>query len=162
MLSESILVVWRRGWDVLSRFAPSASPSGRRTQSRYRGKVLIPLSISITVLPDASVLSGGEGGIRTHVSFRENRFSRAAPSATRQPLQLSQTNYDELFDHQPFMTQNWHELQWFVPEGGQLRFKLRWLKDSTIIRPAIRSFSAGGRLQPLSNLSGISPLAKYI
>ena len=29
---------------------------------------------------------GGEGGIRTHVTINVNRFSRAAPSATRSPL----------------------------------------------------------------------------
>jgi hypothetical protein len=36
-------------------------------------------------------------------------------------------------------------LKWFAPEGGQLRVQLRWLKDSTIIRPARRSL--GGRLR---------------
>jgi hypothetical protein len=35
-----------------------------------------------------SVVCGGEGGIRTHGGSSPHRFSRAAPSTTRTPLQL--------------------------------------------------------------------------
>ena len=44
------------------------------TPPQGRGRVLIPHSGYLHCY-----LNGGEGGIRTHVSFRENRFSRAAP-----------------------------------------------------------------------------------
>src|SRR5919112_145905 len=35
-----------------------------------------------------SVVCGGEGGVRTHGGSSPHRFSRAAPSTTRTPLQL--------------------------------------------------------------------------
>jgi hypothetical protein len=53
-------------------------PSGRRTipGKKHRGGSHPNTPQFYITFGD---VNGGEGGIRTHVSFRENRFSRAAP-----------------------------------------------------------------------------------
>ncbi|GEM_PF-5347400 len=54
-------------------------PTVARGDTRSPGAPVRPLQ-------HLSFESGGEGGIRTHARQKRDRFSRAAPSASRSPL----------------------------------------------------------------------------
>ena len=69
-------------------FEPTVPVTGHALSRRAYSTTLAPLHAGDPIIVQTEhSKGGGEGGIRTHDTHKVYRFSRAAPSTTRPPLQ---------------------------------------------------------------------------